>query len=371
MIKRFDIRGFKGILHSNVALGPGNIAVGPTGTGKTSLIEALAVYSRLAAGEPTGAVLKPRSAAHPDGIRGGLHQCSFRSKTGVNTPDHSVFTAEGQIVEYTRSGYPVEGSPWTLAFTVTPGTRAVTLEWLKRGDDIVYECATRRSGIHDTALLSQLAAGEVPQGYQGKRNAKSPTGADIQLAQAIETWHRRVRRLDLNPRILAKGSESSNSGNQLDSQGEDLGPRTARILADHTGRAVFASWLSILCPDSGDPVTVQDDDGTIRFGLHRRGTLRSGEMLSDGQLRTAGLLAAHMEDPGPSMLLIDGIDTVLAGSEDKPLIDTLHGPACGTQIVATAHRPTLAEAARANRPTKLLVTETNPQAGACAITNSG
>ena len=81
--------------------------------------------------------------------------------------------------------------------------------------------------------------------------------------------------------------------------------------------------------------TQQGEEGALKFGPHN---------MSDGTLRTLGLLAAVFQPKLPSLLIVEEPEATIHPGALGTILDLLRHAARSTQTVITIHSPDILEA---------------------------
>lgn len=353
---------FKSVRDATVPLGPLTLLVGRNGSGKSNIIDALAVLSALA----TGDSLRDALDGGRDGpvVRGGSEGCAPVGTTGFSL-GCSVRAPEGEIVNLDLE---VQVSPtlqirserlWT---TRTAGVRrGEPLEYLRSeppnaySADIVARWENRKRGVNppitmraDQLLTTQVLT-RVPLTSQAGRKVHEVA---MNVLEAISS----IFILDPVPHQMREYVPEKDS--RLRRNAENLSATLGRLSNDPSVRRTLlemtsslseaqVSELSTVSSDLGDVmVTIAEKIGGDRRQIPAR-------LMSDGTLRFLAIAAALLDTPpeGPEsetsrLLVVEELENGLHPSQASLLLNRLKIAAGERRVrtLATTHSPAILDA---------------------------
>lgn len=361
---RLRLPAFKNMRRTEIPLAPLTLLVGRNGSGKSNVLDALAVLSALA----SGATLRDALDGGPSGslVRGGSEGCapmgtdSFEVGCSVDinrVPYHldlkiSVRPSVQILSERlwtTRRGGPRHGESQDLLKTESPRPDS---------GDIVARWDNRKQGpnpginFRASQLLTAQVATRVPATSQAGRHVR-----DV-AEQVIEALSR-VFILDSVPHQMREYHPEKDV--RLRRNAENLSPVLANLLKDDATRLVLlnmirslseaqVSELNAVASDLGDVmITIQEQIGSVVQPTPAR-------LMSDGTLRFLAIAAALLDlsqlnggaektSGGGQMLVVEEIESGLHPSQAAVLLNQLkESTRSGVQTVATTHSPAILDA---------------------------
>lgn len=325
-IRQIQIQNYKSIERAIVDLDPFTVFVGPNGAGKSNFIDALAFVQDCVS----------QSIETAWGRRGGAEIPTRQQENSVLVGFRLLFDLSEQI----RVDYAFEILVQGVALTVNHerclihGSEAGTTAYEVTQGRFVQEIPGIRPllSADRLALLAASAATEFRPVYEFLTSIRRYSIDPMQLRQ----W----QKLDSGEVLKTDGSNAASVLSHLyklskqDQDEEDRYRRLCCLLAkvvpgllavepvsDGTGRDVIIQFL-------------QELEG------HEPETFSSQEM-SDGALRTLGLLLALYQPHHPSVLLIEEPEANIHPAMAEVLIQVLLDAAHDQQVLITTHSPDL------------------------------
>ncbi|MFY9820072.1 MAG: AAA family ATPase [Thermoanaerobaculia bacterium] len=360
MLSRFRVQGFKSLLDVDIELAPLVVLMGPNAAGKSNLLEALLLLSRLATEQTLAAAFEPPLRGYPleafnlpeSGLEGLLRQ------------DQSELTLEAEVQPARFSGRPSrkaasEPIRYRATIRIQPKTGALEvadefLVRLKRDLNPKQKPRIERSG--DSLVVRQLGESGHPR--------HEPLGLNHTLVSNLQfAGEYRYPDLDrlraelsawqtyyLDPRIGMREPQPPREVADIGSRGELIAPFLYRLKSSEAHRKYFRAIgraLRTAIPTvEGLDVDLDPRRGTLDIVIRQEGTPYSSRVVSEGTLRVLALccLAANpwpgeliaFEEPenGVHPRRIEVIANLLSSMADQGR----------NQVVVTTHSPTLISA---------------------------
>jgi len=346
MIEQVTFRNFKSLRSAEVKLGRFMVIVGPNGSGKTSILDALH-YLTQATQKPIASILK-----------GPLSPLNL-IRRDATAP--MKLTLSGQFPE--NASVEIEVSRQQKASAIEPEWNATVA---RRWGTVEERTLETRDGAFLSLPRTTRAPviAPRPQDWQtGRRALKTPEM--VALARALGS----ARKLRLDVERLAAASYSDEETPRLGIDGEGLAsvladlatrsPESFRSIQDavhevvptleriRTRRAkvVRPMQQNIVIDEKPLTHTVERVDWGQQIVLDFKGAPDiPAPLASEGTLLVIGLMTALRTTPRPRVLLLDDIDKALHPRAQEELIKQLRNilerdPEL--QIIATSHSPYL------------------------------
>lgn len=362
---------FKSIRHASVPLGPLTLLVGRNSSGKSNVIDALAVLSALATGSPIREALD--GGRHGPLIRGGSEGCaplgsdSFRVGCAARV-DHKVHRLDVTI-SVRPSVQVLKERLWTHR---SDGSRSGEPHDLLRTDpplpdsgDITVRWDNRTQGpnpavpFRATQLLTSQVAARIPAG--------SEAGGHLHyVAEQMLSALKEVFILDPVPHQMREYVPRQDTS--LRRNAENLSATLAGLMRDDTTRSQLLSMMQSLAEnDVTEMGAVTSDLGDVMAYVQERigDDLHAvpARLMSDGTLRFLAIAAALLDEPLAEddtnvgrtagrllrtfgrLLVVEEIENGLHPSQAGLLLKRLKtAPDSGTQTLATTHSPAILDA---------------------------
>ena len=355
---------FKNMRKTRIPLGPLTLLVGRNGSGKSNVLDALAVLSALA----SGATLRDALDGGPSGplVRGGSEGCapigndSFEvgCSVAINRVRYhldlkisvrpSVQVLSERLWTYRRSG-PHAGEPQDLLKTDAPRPDS---------GDIVARWDNRKQGrnpqvtFRASQLLTAQVATRVPATSQAGRQVRD-------IAEEVIRALSSVFILDPVPHQMREYHPEKDV--RLRRNAENLSPVLANLLKDDSTRSVLLSMIRSLSEARVSEINaVASELGDVMITIQERigkaDQQTPARLMSDGTLRflaiAAALLDLSRQDSdseetarGRQMLVVEEIESGLHPSQAAVLLEQLRDSASsGVRTVATTHSPAILDA---------------------------
>ncbi len=341
---------FKGFNAASIdLLRPFTLLIGPNGSGKTNVIEAIELLSFVARGQPLYEIADVGRAATGIQIRGGLQGCGRMGEE----PFALNFTAR---IRLHRAFKPVN---YVLHICTEPHPQ-ILRERLEFGDRIIYETLPKNPWEASRDLVVKYdnfaRGGRKPQiAASSERSVLSQYREIAQKNQNFKECMRLVQIVmnhlqasfvfDPNPKLMHSYERIGNS--VLSRDGANLSAVLyALSVGDEAERKSLARLLSQIRQLPDEPYekfifTVTDLDDVI-FGLRERtGYTVDARSLSDGTLRTLAILTALETAQEGSRVIVEEFDNGLHPSRVGVLTSAIEKAIKrrNLRVLVTTHNP--------------------------------
>ncbi|MEU4886658.1 MULTISPECIES: hypothetical protein [Streptomyces] len=288
-------------------LAPLTFLTGPSGSGKSAALEAMAALARLGAGAPLGEVFPDPASCVPEwAAAGGRQGRGFRIGCTVDGPAGPVRldVAVRAEPELRLMGERLTADGRVLLTTALrdPRCRSVQAEWHTAGSARVTRAPLPDDRL-GTALLPLRVAGTT-EGQRQVLAAAEQVLVALRSSFACDPRPDRMR----SPAAVVEGRLRGGCGNLAEvlrrTRGECGTRHAALVAASRTG-----------CAGAVDDLAVEDlADGTVRAVLRRGAhTATPVERLGDGELRYLALALVLLT--GPGVLDVDPVAEVLSARQ--------------------------------------------------------
>lgn len=320
MLRRLTLQRFRSLRSATVEFDNPTFLVGQNGAGKSNIIDALSLL--------TDAMALPLVAALEG--RGGIgavgHRGTYRGRVadmGLRVDIEGLVGAREAMYAFelrATQGYGYEVRREQCRCVAEDGTA----NWFHRDGGIFHNSIEAHPALASNALALPLAAGD--QRFMPVAQFLS----DIQPYRIDPRTLRDMQDPDAGFRLQSDGSNAASVLGQLDT-------RKRRHLQD---------FLQTIVPGDVEvePERLQNklslkfkqrDEGTnLTLGPHN---------MSDGTLRTLGLLAAVFQPKLPSLLIVEEPEATIHPGALGTILDALRHAARSTQTVITTHSPEILE----------------------------
>ena len=344
------IMAFKGFKDVSInLLRPFTLLIGPNGSGKTNVIEAIELFSFVARGQPLYEIADVGRAETGLQIRGGLQACGRLGQ--------DIFELEFEAqVRLDRAFKPVI---YSLQICTKPHPQ-ILKEELKHGNRAIYETLPKNpeSASRDLAVKYDNFArgGRKPQtAASSERSVLSQYREIAQKNLNIEECNRLVQAVmhhlqasfvfDPNPKLMHGYERIGNS--VLSKDGANLSAVLYSLsIGDETQKASLDRLLSQISQLPDEPYEDFDfaitDLGDVIFWLRERtGYKVDARLLSDGTLRTLAILTALETVQEGSHVIVEEFDNGLHPSRVGVLTSAIMEATerRNLRILVTTHNP--------------------------------
>ena len=363
-LRGLRLPAFKNMRRTNIPLGPLTLLVGRNGSGKSNVLDALAVLSALA----SGATLRDALDGGRSGplVRGGSEGCAPIGSDSFSVGCLVVINRARHYLDLEVSVRPtVQITKERLWTHHRDGPRAGEPQYLLKTDppqpdsgDIVARWDNGKPGPNPsiTFRASQLLTAQVAT----RLPATSPAGRRVRrIAEEVIHALSNVFILDPVPHQMREYHPEKDV--QLRRNAENLSPVLANLLRNDATRSILldmirslseaqVSEMNAVASDLGDVmITIQE-----RIGKTDQQT--PARLMSDGTLRFLAIAAAlldlsrqngHGKDAAKQarMLVVEEIESGLHPSQAAVLLNQLKSTsASGVRTLATTHSPAILDA---------------------------
>ncbi|HEY0556039.1 MAG TPA: ATP-binding protein [Thermoanaerobaculia bacterium] len=341
MITEIEIGGFKSLEKVRLKLGKLNLFVGANASGKSNFLDALRVFQGIGNGFSIEEIFqgKPKSATSEvwTGIRGSLGKARFMRQASPGED-------EGPIVFRARLRAPRGVHEFSYAIGISPDRRlAIDFERLDVDARPVFSVDDQTTTLSGSYALPDL-------GQKGRSALPALTGLDfLMLLEGTENEERKacvrllsnMQRLAPVPEILGDYSPSL-FAHRIGESGENFASLVKSILDSKADGLAYVSWLRELLGSEAEEIEIlpgaKED---LLFALKRGKLVFPANILSDGTLRFAALVAAFFQPDMPDVITIEEIENGIHPSRLRLLVELLKSQSSenSPQVFATTHSP--------------------------------
>lgn len=310
-------KGFDGV--SINLLRPFTLLIGPNGSGKTNVIEAIELLSFIARGQPLYEIADIGRTETGLQIRGGLQACGQMGR--------NVF----MLGFNARASF--DGSSEPIKYEIYIGTKPhpqILYEELKVDNRAIYETLPKDPGSASRDLVVKYdnftRGGRKPQTAASSERSVLSQYREIaqknlkikECNQLVQTIMRHLQAsfvFDPNPKLMHSYERIGNS--VLSKDGANLSAVLYSLSAgDETQQASLDRLLSQISQLPDEPYEAFDftttDLGDVIFGLREKtGYTVDARLLSDGTLRTLAILTALETVQEGSHVIVEEFDNGL------------------------------------------------------------
>jgi predicted ATPase len=341
VITEIEIEGFKSLEKVRLKLGKLNLFVGANASGKSNLLDALRVFQGIGNGFSIEEIFqgKPKSATSEvwTGIRGSLGKARFMRQASPGED-------EGSIVFRVRLRAPRGVHEFSYAIGISPERRlAIDFERLDVDARPVFSVDDQTTILSNFYPLREL-------GWKGRPALPALTGMDFLVPlEGAEKEERKacvrllsnMQRLAPVPEILGDYSPSL-FAHRIGESGENFASLVKSILDSKANGLAYVSWLRELLGSEAEEIEIlpgaKED---LLFALKRGKLVFPANILSDGTLRFAALVAAFFQPDMPDVITIEEIENGIHPSRLRLLVELLKSQSSDNspQVFATTHSP--------------------------------
>ena len=343
------LKDFKGFKEASIdLLKPFTLLIGPNGTGKTNVIEAIELLSYVARGQPLSDIADVGRAEKGTQIRGGLQACGRRGK--------DAFSLEFE----TRTRWNgIKRVSYSVLIGARPKAR-ILHEYLLVGDRVIFETLPEsKSASSDVLTVSYdnfAKSGRKPRTTaSSQRSVLSQYRGFARKNRKIKDSERMVFKVmddlqasfvfDPNPKSMRNYERIGNS--VLSKDGANLSAVLyALSVGDESQKASLARLLSRIRQLPDEPYEEFDftttDLGDVIFGLRdKTGYTVDARTISDGTLRTLAILTAMETLQKKSRVIVEEFDNGLHPSRTSLLTSAITEATeqRGLRVLVTTHNP--------------------------------
>lgn len=336
MLTRLEVDGFKSLRKFAIDLEPFTVLVGPNSAGKSNILEALALLSRLATQSINEAFKGCRGkvvdqfSRHGDDVGRSISfaaeflaygpypqkvdvhlQTRFRYELTIER-ERSTHNTEKLVAraEYLRA-LPREADAWVAAHPFFAPYAAYGYV----GRDYFITVRDQRANEQRIIDLPSHWSEELRIPRTHTALAHKPSSG-LQIKRDLYDF----KVLDLGGASLGASSERTDSG-ALSRDGSNL-PTVLAELPDHLIGEIRADLVSLVPGVASFDVTARDDEMHLEFELSG-GDRMPARLVSAGTLRVLALLTALRADPRPSVLAIEEPENGIYPGRLRALLDLL------------------------------------------------
>lgn len=340
-----EFKGFKDV--SIDLMRPFILLIGPNGSGKTNVIEAIELLSFIARGQPLYKIANVGYAEIGLHIRGGLQACGHMGQ--------DIFALEFRA----SSRFDGEIKPVTYRIHIrTKPHPQIQEEELKVGNRVIYKTLVKNPWPEDLILIYDNFAvrGRKPQAAASSdRSVLSQypeiVQKNLKLKQCVRLVHKIMYHLqalfvfDPNPKLMHDYERIGN--NTLYKDGANLSAVLYSLsVGDETQKASLDRLLSQISQLPDKPYDKIDftttDRGNVIFGLREKtGYIVDAHSLSDGTLRTLAILTALETVQEGSHVIVENFDNGLHPGRTGILISAIAEAIerRDLRVLVTTHNP--------------------------------
>lgn len=350
-------KNFKGFKDVSIALmRPFTLLIGPNGSGKTNVIEAIELLSFVARGQP---LYEIADVGRETGlqIRGGLQACGRRGRNTfmLGFGARTIFDGTSQPIVYriyirTKPHPQIQEEALTVGDRIIYETLPTNPRSASRDLSVKYDNFARGGRKPQTAASSERSVlSQYREIAQKNLNIKECN----QLLRAVMRHLQASFVFDPNPKLMHSYERIGN--NILSKDGANLSAVLHSLsTGDETQKASLDRLLSQISQLPDEPYEefsfTTTDLGDVIFGLReRKGYTVDARSLSDGTLRTLAILTALETVQKGSHVIVEEFDNGLHPSRvgvltsaieeatkrrDLSVFVTTHNPATMNNLTA-------------------------------------
>ncbi len=342
-------KGFKDV--SIELLRPFTLLIGPNGSGKTNLIEAIELLSFIARGQPLYEIADVGRAETGLQIRGGLQACGHMGR--------DIF-----LLEFSAR-IRFDGVSQPVAYSIHIGTKPhpqILEEELKVGDRVIYKTLSKnpKSASRDLEVIydnfarggrkSRTAASSERSVLSQYRETAEKNLKIKECNQLVRSVMRHLQAsfvFDPNPKLMHSYERIGNS--VLSKDGANLSAVLYSLsIGDETEQASLDRLCSQISQLPDEPYEkfsfTKTDLGDVIFGLRERtGYTVDARLLSDGTLRTLAILTALETVHEGSHVIVEEFDNGLHPSRVGVLTSAIAEATerRNLRVLVTTHNPAI------------------------------
>lgn len=358
MLNKLSVRGFKSLEDvRDLEFGRLTVIFGPNAVGKSNLLDALQVYSRLATSDTAADALTPPVRGLPletltfptEGLPRIIADARAASADG--TFAKRSFGLDGDIESLSqRFRYAVDVAIAPLSGAVT--IESELLQRLSRRGAPQHKAVIETTGHNITIRRKSKPAHpwleEAGANHTILSNRRY-SGKEYALMDAARAELASFRSYYLDPRMAMRTAQPPQEVDDIGVNGEHLAPFLYRLRADKP--RVFDSvrrTLRSVIP-SVEELSIELDTrrGVLDIEIRQNGTPFSSRIVSEGTLRVLGLICVAVNPWSGSLLAFEEPENGVHPRRVElvaQLMASVATPKGGRQVVLTTHSPVLSGA---------------------------
>ena len=339
-----DFKGFKKA--SIDLLKPFTLLIGPNGTGKTNVIEAIELLSFIARGQPLYEIADVGRTETGIQVRGGLQACGRRGSVTFGLGFDANVRGHGRV-------------HYSIDIGTSPHPQ-ILHEILKVGDRVIFQTLPEYKGLTSGDLTVRYdnfaQGGRKPQAAASSQRSvlsqyrefasKNRNFKDsVRLVQGVMAYLQASFVFDPNPKLMRGYDRIGNS--VLSKDGANLSAVLyALSVGDETQQASLSRLLSRIRQLPEEPYEEFDftktERGDVIFGLRDKTRYTAdARSLSDGTLRTLAILTAMETVQKKSRVVVEEFDNGLHPSRTNLLTSAITEATekRNLKVLVTTHNP--------------------------------
>ncbi len=321
-LRRLVLKRFRSLRSATVEFDNPTFLVGQNGAGKTNVVDALTLLAEAMA-SPLSAVFDKRggvaAVGHRSTSRGRVADMGLRvDLVGLPAARKATYAFELRCTK----GYDFHVQREQCRCTAPDGATS----WFDRRGDVFSSSIASRPALAANALALPLVAGD---------ERFAPVAqflSNIQPYRIDPSALRELQDPDAGLRLRSNGSNASSVLRQLD---RDTRRHVQEFLQAVVPGEIEVTPLRVQNKLSLKFVQQGEQSGTLTLEPHS---------MSDGTLRTLGLLAAVFQPKLPSVLIVEEPEATIHPGALGAILDVLRLAAGSTQTIITTHSPDILEA---------------------------
>ena len=321
-LRRLVLKRFRSLQSAAVEFDNPTFLVGQNGAGKSNIVDALALLAE-AMTSPLSAVLEKRggvgAVGHRRTSRGRVADVGLRVEL-AGLPDAGEATYAFELL--CTKGYDYRVRRELCRCTAQDGTTS----WFDRHGNAFRSSIETGPIVASNALALPLVAGD---------ERFAPVAqflSNIQPYRIDPSTLREMQDPDAGVRLRSNGSNAASILRQLD---QDARRHVREFLQTVVPGDIEVTPVRVQNKLSLKFVQQGEQSGRLTLGPHS---------MSDGTLRTLGLLAAVFQPNPPSVLIVEEPEATIHPGALGTILDVLRLAARSTQTIITTHSPDILEA---------------------------
>lgn len=349
MLKSISVRGFKSLADVGpIELGALTLIFGPNAVGKSNLLDALQILSRLATsdtvadalGAPVRGLPLEMFTFPPDGLAGLLRQSR---ENGTSKP---TFAIEADAVASSRRfKYAVE-------IAISPASGSVTAE------RELLQPLTRTGAPQGHAVIETIGGStrirrrgraappwQEPAANHTHLSNRRFSGVTYLPIEAARQELSSFRTYYLDPRVAMRSAQPPQEVEDIGALGEFIAPFLYRLREERSASfAAVKRTLRTIVPSVEDlSVELDNRRGVLDVEIRQNGTPFSSRVLSEGTLRVLGLICVAVNPWPGSLIAFEEPENGVHPRRIELIAQMLGSLACGKtpkrQVILTTHSP--------------------------------